>query len=111
MRTPDIGSMRNAVTWTSPATDRDSYGQVNAGDVFNFVATVRAKVEVMKTEEVVQGKKPEGVIWYRITQRYLSGIQFNWQMNFDNRVFQVVGINDIEERHLFQEIEVCEIRI
>jgi len=108
MRVPRIGKMIHPVTWQTPLSTRDSYGQVNPNASYSTIATRHVAIDSMSSSENITGSKPDGINTFKVTQRYMAELQLKDRMLFNGRYFEITGIINLDERNLFQEITVSE---
>ncbi|MBI1347107.1 hypothetical protein GC163_12555 [bacterium] len=102
-----IGKLRHRITVEEPSTARDETGQVNPSDTWATFAERYAAIEPVSSNEP-NGEKPEAQTTHRITLRYLSGLSHDQRIKLGSRVFQIVGIRNIDERNIWQEVTAIE---
>jgi len=84
----------------------DSVGQLE--DSWSLVAVVAARVEPLTSREIQSGEAANMQTSHRITIRYLSDITTDMRVIFNARTLQIIGIRNVEERNVYQELTCLE---
>ena len=91
----ETGQLRQVVQIQEPPSGTGSRGE-RTGDWSN-VAKVRAQIETLSGDEVIQAHQLAGVCSHRVTIRYRSGLDVRQRFKFGSRYLNFVFINNIEE--------------
>lgn len=91
------GELRHRVTIQQPAENESSMGTVVEG--WQPYATVWAAVEPLRGREYLQTLETHSELTARIRIRYLAGITPNMRVLYNNRIFNIVAVIDVDERH------------
>jgi len=100
-----IGSMRHAITFQNQGTARDAGGGISSG--FSTLATVYANVKPTTGREVYKQGKVVGIVSHEITVRYREDITNATRISFDNKLFNIRGIINIDQRDRYLKL-LCE---
>lgn len=102
-----VGPLRHRITVEQATVSRDSYGgEVETWGVF---ATVWASVSPLIGREYIAAKQVSASVTHKIRMRYLAGMTPKMRISWDNRLFDVESILDVDERHAEMVIMATEI--
>lgn len=96
----NIGDLRHCIELKENVrTGSDSRGQ----DEFQYVkrALLKAKFEYLRGNEALAFQQQYSAAIQRITTRYVRGVnpKTTWQIHFNGRVFEIISIENVEERN------------
>jgi SPP1 family predicted phage head-tail adaptor len=91
----ETGQLRQVLTIQEPPSGTGSRGE-RTGD-WSDVATVRARVETLSGDEIIQAHQLAGMCSHRVTIRYKSGLDIRQRFKFGSRYLNFVFINNVEE--------------
>jgi SPP1 family predicted phage head-tail adaptor len=102
------GTLRQVIDIESPTESRSPSGAI-AGPPWNNFATVRAEIKTVEGREAFAGDEFLAQATHTVTIRYLAGVTQKMRINFktqsqrdlgqDGRLFDILAMNDIDERH------------
>ena len=81
-------------TWTNVAVGSDNW---------------RAKIEWMRGEEFQDANKQTRIATRKMTMRYYAGLTAGHQLVFDGRTFDILSVEDFEERREWHILKVAEV--
>ena len=90
------GDLRQVLVLQTPPDGVGDRGE-RTGE-WSDVATVRAKVESLSGDEVIQAHQLAGVVTHRVTVRFRSGMTVRQRFKFGARYLNIGYVNDLEER-------------
>lgn len=104
-----VNKLRHLVQFqTKTGTQQDAYGENTP--VFQLTAQVRADIQPLSGRELFLAQQVQADVTHKITTRYfLPKPAPTDTMLFQGRTFNLMSIQDIEERHLKFEILAKEI--
>lgn len=97
-----IGQLRHRVTIQSKTTVRDKEGF--EAEVWTDVTTVWAAVEPLRGREYFAAAAVHAENTVRIRMRYRSGVTPEMRVKYGTRLFDIISVIDVDERH--QELQV-----
>lgn len=71
--------------------------------------TVRIKIEWMSGEEFQNAQAQTRVANRRVTMRYFAGLTPGHQLLFGSRTFEILSVEDFEERQVYHILKVVEV--
>lgn len=96
------GSLRHLVTIQSPVKTKSLTGAV--GSQWELFRQVWANIETFKSIE----RQAANAAWpgadVKITMRYMAGLLPTMRIVYDDVIYSILGINDIEMRHREMEL-------
>lgn len=103
----DIGKLNKRITLQRTYEAEDEIGNTKVG--WQDYKTVWATVKPYKSSEVnFMGKlKPD--VTHRFYVRYRDDIYPDMRIKYRGRVFEIVGVVDMEEQHRLMEIQAQEV--
>lgn len=101
-----LGPLNKRITFQSPKTGRDTFGQPLVG--WDDVATVWASVEPISGRELLAAQQMQGEVTHRIRLRYLAGITTATRILFGARVFDIQSAINAREAGASLEILAVE---
>lgn len=101
------GRLRRQITIEQPPATQDATG-ARYGEWTAFAANVGAEIVPMGGKEAAGAESFQAQAAYRITIRYLAGLDTTMRVNWGGRLFDVVNVNDIEERNRVMELTCVE---
>jgi len=104
----NIGSLRHRLALRKPSSTIDSMGQ--SVTTFATDSTVWGSLAPISGREMELAKQISEVIDYKAVIRHYADIETNWQILFDDRVFEIVHIANFEERNIYQTLFLREIK-
>ena len=100
-----IGKFRHFITLQGQGTSRDAGGGISSG--FSTIASVYANVVPKSGKEVYKQGKLVGSVTHEITIRYRTDITNASRISFNNKLFNIRSIIDIEQRNRYLKL-MCE---
>jgi|TARA_R100000734_G_C3275367_1_gene70294 SPP1 family predicted phage head-tail adaptor len=100
-----IGKFRHFITLQGQGTTRDSGGGISSG--FSTIASVYANVVPKSGKEVYKRGKLVGSVTHEITIRYRTDITNASRISFNNKLFNIRSIINIDERGRYLKL-MCE---
>ena len=100
-----IGKFRHFITLQGQGTTRDSGGGISSG--FSTIASVYANVVPKSGKEVYKRGKLIGSVTHEITIRYRTDITNASRISFNNKLFNIRSIINIDERGRYLKL-MCE---
>ncbi|MBK8916372.1 MAG: phage head closure protein [Phycisphaerales bacterium] len=99
-----IGKLNKRVTLQSQVTTQDDHGTEST--TWSDVLTCWAWVRPVSGRELLAAQQPQVVHDTRIRIRFPAGIAVGAKMrvNFGGRLYDIVGVVDLEERHIWLEL-------
>ena len=104
----EAGRLRHRVTIQEKVVTRDTFGE----EVITWtdVATVWGSVEPMRGREFMEGRQVEAEVSTRIRIRYFpDGVEPEDRVSYDGRVFDILAVIEVEERHREMQLMCREI--
>ena len=89
------------------ATGDGGGGQTDPWANPTLVATVRARVEPLRGDERSRAMRIAAVLTHRVTIRHRSDVTAAMRLKFDNRIFNIRAVIDVQERGRFLDL-MCE---
>ena len=100
-----LGKFRHFITLQGQGTTRDSGGGISSG--FSTIASVYANVVPKSGKEVYKRGKLVGSVTHEITIRYRTDITNASRISFNNKLFNIRSIINIDERGRYLKL-MCE---
>lgn len=100
------GDLRHLVQIQSRSTTQDTIGQEVTA--WTTVATPFAKIEPALGQETLAGAAVTAAVTHTLTIRYRTGITARMRVLYGTRVFEIVSVIDVEERHFWLELTCVE---
>lgn len=91
----NTGSLRQKVTIQSPPTGTGTRGE-RTGD-WSDLATVRAHIEWLSGDEIIQAHQQVANATHRVTVRYLAGITPEQRLKAGTRYLYIGAVNNVDE--------------
>ncbi len=91
------GRLNQKITIEQVTESRTGSGAVQ--ETWNAFATVWASVEPLNGREYFQAQQETATVTTRIRIRYLAGVTPKMRVNYDNRIFDIESVIDVNERH------------
>lgn len=96
---------RSLVQIEAPVQVKDKYQAVTTS--WQLFAEVWASIETLRAYEKVAVAASWPGASHKVTIRYIEGILPTMRINFNNQIYSILGINDVDMRH--RDIELtCE---
>jgi len=97
-----IGDLRHRIVFEQPVEVDDGHG----GHVVSWAtfATVWAAVEPISGREYFEAHQMQREVTHRVKIRSLPGLDENMRIIFNDRVFEIESIIDLDERRYFMEL-------
>ena len=86
-----LGLLRHRVTLQEPVTSRDAAGSPRVTSWTEF-ATKWAKVEALSGRELLQSQQTKSAYTYRVTLRYLAGVNQDFRVVFGSLNLEIVSM-------------------
>jgi len=96
------GDLRQVVTLQSPPDGVGSRGE-RTGE-WSAVATIRAKVEALSGEEVIQANQLVAMATHRVTIRFRTNVTPLQRLRFGTRYLNIGFVNNLQERNRWIEL-------
>lgn len=91
------GELRKRITIEQPSRVADGAGELVPG--WTLYGVVWAAVEPLSGSEKIQAQQVNANVNIRVTIRYLAGVIPAMRARFGTRTFQIVSVQNIEERN------------
>lgn len=101
-----IGNLRHRITFQNLILAPD--GQGGSSESWADFATVWAELTPVTSKERLYAQRIEAIGTHRIVIRYLDGISPTMRITFMGRVFQIKGIDKVDERRFWMKLDVEE---
>ena len=99
------GQLRHIIAVQSPVRVKTDKGSVTT--TWELFRNVWANIEALKGYE----KQSASASWpgadVKISLRYLAGLLPTMRITYDNKIYSILFINDVEERHRDMEL-ICQ---
>tara|TARA_R110002095_G_scaffold109849_1_gene96207 strand:+ start:1332 stop:1652 length:321 start_codon:yes stop_codon:yes gene_type:complete len=99
----EAGKLRHRITFREINSTRDT----TSGDMVDTpvdLATVWASVTQMSGRELVNAQQVKPDATYKVIIRYLAGVTTDDFFTFNGRTFQILDVNNIDERNITLEL-------
>lgn len=103
----DIGSLIHQIALQSETETKQGNGEVTL--VYATYDTVWASVRPMQGKELESAQQISAVATHKIRIYYNSALEPIHRIVFETRTFEIEGILDFQERHIYQDILCKEI--
>lgn len=100
-----LGKFRHFITLQGQGTSRDTGGGISSG--FSTIASVYANVVPKSGKEVYKQGKLIGSVTHEITIRHRTDITNASRISFNNKLFNIRSIVNIDERDRYLKL-MCE---
>ena len=105
----NIGKMNKIISIkTQSNTSQDTFGQVNTSETF-VAQNISASIEPLMGKEYYAAKQIQSEAEFKITIRYRAGITSNMTVEYGNRKFKIIGLQNPEERNRYLMIMCKEV--
>ena len=99
------GRLRHRVKIQAPFKDNAP----GSGEItWNDYATVWASIEPLRGREFFEALQVNAEVTGKVIMRYLAGVSPDMRILHGNRVFEILSIIDVEERHRELQLMVTE---
>ena len=98
----DAGRLRHRIEIQRAATGHNPHGGVQ--EDWQTLATRWAAIEPFRARELFAAQQVQSQVTHRIWMRYFAGLQSTDRIKFGERIFNIDGIRNIDERN--RELEV-----
>lgn len=106
------GHLRHRVTLANPTRTADTAHDGGYTETFSNLTPPRVWADIAPASagdiERQVGSTVEGKVSHLVTIRYHSGVTLKTRVTFGSRTFQVVGIQNIDERNIMQQLACME---
>ena len=102
------GALRHYLTIEAPTESQDAYG----GNVKGW-STVATSWGSVRTASITEGQQFAGQLanaTHEIVIRHAAGVDESCRVVFGSRIFQVIGVNNRDERNIEQTLSCIEQR-
>lgn len=96
------GNYRHKITIQERLTGQDSYGAPM--ESWTDLATAWASIEPLSGRELYAAQELNSEINVRIKMRYRPGVLSSMRILYGTRIFDILAVVDIEERHRVLEL-------
>ena len=103
------GKLNKRVEIQSPTSTNNSFGESTRS--WTTVFTRWASVIPLSSSERLVAAQAQATITHEMRLRDVTGIQANWRIKFDGRIFNINGIIDKEERGSLRVLTLTEVTI
>lgn len=97
-----IGDLRDRVTIQNFIRTPDEYGGYT--ETWQDIATVWANIKPLRGREFFQAQQIQSEVTHKITIRYTDIVKPTSRIKYNNRIFEIKSIIDVDNRHRFLEI-------
>ena len=101
------GELRLSLTIQTPTRAENSKGEVLVAYV--DAGSFYASVEPLTSREINFARQAELSTTHRIRARYTPDLKSDCRLKFGTRIFDIVGIVNVEERNIELEISAVEV--
>jgi len=106
MRTMNIGRLNKRITIMKKVDTANALNQKSKG--FENVKTVWASVAPVRGTERYELQKLNEEITYRVYIRWISGIRADMYIKYDDRIFEIQSVIDVDMERKMLEIDCVE---
>lgn len=100
------GKLRHEVELYTLAQTSDGGG--GRTEAYSLLATVFASIERFEETEEMNAGMQQNVTTHQIKIRYCDGLSVSDQVRFGSRRFEIIAIDDIDQRNYAQELMCVE---
>lgn len=100
------GELRHKVKLQEYTILQNTYGE--ATKVWTTYATVWARIQPLKGNEALLAQQIKAELSHRLTIRYNSSVKAKHRVKFNERIFDVNSVRNLDERNVEQELMVKE---
>lgn len=105
----NIGTLRHRITLKHRSlSDADTVG--HTAEAYVPYDTVWARIETLSGREVEYAKQISAEASVKVTLRYLDGIVETDRIDYGSREFEVIAINDIDQRRITMVLTCSEVK-
>lgn len=104
----DIGKLRHRLILQSETQAQGSTGEVTS--TYLTDTTVWGSLKQMSGKELEASRQISEEATYKAIIRYYSSLTTEYRISFDSRTFEIVSIEDWEERNIYQVLLLKEVR-
>lgn len=101
-----IGRLRSKVDLQTASNTRDAGGGLSQS--FETTASIFADIRPQSGDETYRQGKVQEKLTHKIFIRHRAGVQANQRILFDNRVFNIRSVINVDERDRFLELKCVE---
>jgi SPP1 family predicted phage head-tail adaptor len=101
-----IGRLRSKVDLQTSTDTRDAGGGLSC--VFETTASIFADIRPQSGDETYRQGKVQEKLTHKIFIRYRTGVKATQRILFENRVFNIRSIINVDERDRFLELKCVE---
>ena len=91
----ESGQLRQVVTLQDPPSGTGTRGERTG--TWSDVATLRARIETLSGNEIIEAHQLAGICTHRVTIRHRSGLDITQRFKFGDKAVNIVFINNVEE--------------
>lgn len=104
------GELRSRVTIKRPVGTTSATGGVVEGTPEIFASRIPASIVSALGSELLRASGLVAGVTHVVKLRYLSGVQSWMTVTFEDRVFQILSIVDVDERHIEHQLLCAEVQ-
>jgi len=104
----EAGRLRKLATYQIPQRSRNPVTNEQQ-ETWIDMAEYRVSIEPLRAAEILKAKSVQENVTHRINMRYTTGITADGRFTYDSRIFDIVGVINIEERNIELQILANEI--
>ena len=82
---------------------------IGGTDIWHDYATVWAAIEPLRGREYLAAQQEGAEVTGRITTRYINGVKPGMRWKYESRIFDIISVIDLEERHVELQLMVKEV--
>lgn len=97
-----IGKLRHRIVLKKPVILKDPIGQDL--EVWQDIASVWAIIEPLSGKEYFNAQQINSEVTSKITIRYLKDLDSHAVIHWNNRVFKILSIINLEERNIYLQL-------
>lgn len=103
-----IGRLRHRLALQTETQTQGATGEVTS--TYATATTVWGSLVPLSGRELETAKQISEEITYKAVIRYYSGLASEYRISHDSRTFEIVNIRNFEERDIFQELMLKEVK-
>ena len=104
----NIGRLRHRLILQTETQTQDATGDVTSS--YTTDATVWGSLVPLSGRELEIAAQINEEITYKAVIRYYSSLTTEYRISHDSRTFEIVNIKNFEERDIFQELLLVEVK-
>lgn len=94
----EAGKLRHRITFQTRSVSQDAYGgQVDTWT--DAVTNVAAAIEPLSVRELMVAQAAQNETRLKVSTRYFAGLTPAMRITYGSRIFNILGITNVEERN------------